>query len=191
MADERLRILIAEDESIIRLGLKRMLDEMGHVVIAAADGADAVELARRIRPDLAILDVQMPRLDGIQAAEAIVAERPVPVILLTAYSDRETVERARSAAVLGYLVKPLREETLRPAIELARARFAEQQTLTEECHDAEQALAARDLVELAKRILMERDGLTEAEAFQQIQRESRAARRSMRATAEGIIGGFG
>jgi AmiR/NasT family two-component response regulator len=168
-----------------------MLEEMGHVVIAAADGADAVELARRIRPDLAILDVRMPRLDGIQAAEAIVAERPVPVFLLTAYSDRETVERARSAAVLGYLVKPLREETLRPAIELARARFTEQQTLVEECHDAEQALAARDLVELAKRILMERDGLTEAEAFQQIQRKSRAARRSMRATAEGIIGGYG
>jgi len=187
MADERLRILIAEDESIIRLGLKRMLEEMGHTVVAANDGASAVELARRTQPDLAILDVRMPRLDGIQAAEAMVAERPMPIILLTAYSDHKVIERARSAAILAYLVKPLREETLRPAIELARARFTEQQALAEEREAAAEALVTRDLVEQAKRILMERDGLTEAEAFQRIHRASRASRRSMRATAEAII----
>jgi response regulator NasT len=187
MAKERLKILIAEDESIIRLGLKRMLEEMGHTVLSASDGASAVELARQSQPDLAILDVRMPRLDGIQAAKAIVAGRPLPVILLTAYSDRDTIERARSGAVLAYLVKPLREETLRPAIELAQARFAEQQALAEEREAAAEALVTRDLVERARRILMERDGLTEAEAFQCIHHASRAGRRSMRATAEAII----
>ncbi len=182
-----LKILIAEDESIIRLGLKRMLQEMGHSVVAVADGASAVELARRANPDLAILDVRMPGLDGIQVAEAMAAERPIPVILLTAYSDRETIERARSTAVMGYLVKPLREETLRPAIDLAVTRFAEQQVLAEEREELAEALATRDRVEQARRILMAREGLSEAEAFQRIHRESRASRRSMRATADAII----
>jgi AmiR/NasT family two-component response regulator len=189
MPDERLTILIAEDESIIRLGLKRMLEEMGHTVIAASDGLSAVELARQSRPDLAVLDVRMPGLDGIQAAEAIVAEQPMPIILLTAYSDHKVIQRARSASILAYLVKPLREETLRPTIELARARFAAHQALAEEREDMAQALVTRDLVEQAKRILMERDGLTEAEAFQRIQRDSRASRRSMRVTAEAIVAG--
>ncbi len=187
---ERLRVLIAEDESIIRLGLKRVLEEMGHRVVAAvADGEAAVEMARRLRPDLAILDVRMPKLDGLKAAEAMFAERPLPIILLTAYSDQATVARAREAAVLAYLVKPIREDNLRAAIELVLARFAEHQALAEERESLEEALETRELVERAKLVLMEREGLTEAEAFRRIHRASRSKRVPMREVARAVLNG--
>jgi len=183
-------VLIAEDESIIRLGLKRVLEEMGHRVVAAvADGAAAVEMARRLRPDLAILDVRMPKLDGLKAAQAMVAERPLPIILLTAYSDQATVARAREAAVLAYLVKPIREDNLSAAIELALARFAEQQALAEEREELEKALETRELVERAKLVLMEREGLTEAEAFRKIHQASRSKRVPMREVARAVLNG--
>ena len=187
-----LRILIAEDESIIRLGLRRMLTDLGHEVVAAvADGVSAVEMARETHPDLAILDIRMPRMDGLEAARRMVEERPLPIILLTAYSDRETVDRARAAPVLAYLVKPLREEELEPTIALALARFEEQQALAAERKSLEEALETRDLVEEAKRLLMAREGLTEAEAFRRIHLQSRSQRRPMRAVAQEIIAGSG
>ncbi len=179
-----MRILIADDEAIIRLGLKAMLEEMGHEVVAsAADGAAALALARSTRPDLAILDIKMPVLDGLAAAEAIAAERPVAIVILSAYSDRELVERAASLAVHAYLVKPIRPAELAPTLEVARQRFEEVQALRQEAAGLEEALAARAAVEQAKRRLMA-GGLSEAEAFHAIQAQARRERRSMRQVAE-------
>jgi response regulator NasT len=188
--NEPLRILIADDESIIRMGLQVMLRDLGYRVVGAArDGAEALELARRKHPDLAILDIKMPHLDGLEVAEALAAERPIPVIILTAFSDREYVERARSTAVHAYLVKPVREEKLAPTIEIARARFAEQQALQEERLSLEEALETREVLARAKQHLMERLGISEAEAFRLIHRRARDTRRSMRAVAEEVLGG--
>jgi len=183
-----LRVLIADDEAIIRMGLKRMLEEMGHRVVgAAADGIRAVELARRTRPDLAILDIKMPGMDGLEAARLITAERPMPILILTAYSDRELVERAKELAVLAYLVKPVRDSELAAAIEIAVARFEEWRGLEGEAKSLQEALAARRVVERAKRLLMSRYGLTEREAFMRIHRRSRDSRRPMREVAEEIL----
>ncbi len=188
---EPLRILIADDESIIRMGLQVMLRDLGYRVVGAArDGAEALELARRKRPDLAILDIKMPHLDGLEVAEALAVERPIPVIILTAFSDREYVERARSTAVHAYLVKPVKEERLTPTIEIARARFAEQQALQEERLSLEEALEAREVLARAKQHLMEHLGISEAEAFRLIHRRARDTRRSMRAVAEEVLGEF-
>ncbi len=185
-----LRILVADDEAIIRLGLRTVLKEMGHQVVGAAtDGVAAVQLARQIRPDLAILDIKMPGMDGLAAAEAITAERPVPILILTAYSDRELIERAATLAVQGYLVKPIREADLAPAIEIALARFNEWQALQEEAASLQEALLTRDLVEQAKRLLMERNGLKEREAFLRIQHSSRRQHRPMREVAEEVLRG--
>jgi len=185
---EPLRILIADDESIIRMGLQVMLRDLGYRVVGAArDGAEALELARKKHPDLAILDIKMPQLDGLEVAEALAAERPIPVIILTAFSDREYVERAKSTAVHAYLVKPVKEERLRPTIEIARARFAEQQALQEERLGLQEALETRELLAQAKRVLMERLEISEAEAFQLIHRRARDTRRSMRAIAQAIL----
>ena len=186
--DEPLRILIADDESIIRMGLQVMLRDLGYRVVGAArDGAEALELARKKRPDLAILDIKMPQMDGLEVAEVLAAERPIPVIILTAFSDREYVERAKSTAVHAYLVKPVKEEKLRPTIEIARARFAEQQALEAERLTLQEALETRDLVAEAKRILMDRLGIGEAEAFRLIHRRARTTRRPMRAVAQEIL----
>jgi AmiR/NasT family two-component response regulator len=183
-----LRVLIADDEAIIRLGLRTMLEDMGHQVVGmAADGPSAVRLAAREKPDLAILDIKMPDMDGLEAAKAITAKRRIPILMLTAYSDRELVERATKLAVLAYLVKPVKEADLRSAIELAMARFDEWQALQREAADLKEALAARELVDQAKKILMQRDGLTEHEAFLSIQRRSRNSRKTMRETAELIL----
>ncbi|MDY7041191.1 MAG: response regulator [Chloroflexota bacterium] len=183
-----LHILIADDEAIIRLGLRTVLQEMGHRVVGAAtDGVAAVKLARQSRPDLIILDIKMPGMDGLAAAEAIVAERPVPILILTAYSDRELVEQAATLAVQGYLVKPIREAELAPAIEIALARFNEWQVLQEEAASLQEALLTRDLVDQAKRLLRERDGLREREAFLHIHNRSRRQRRSMREVAEEVL----
>ncbi|MDH4138367.1 MAG: response regulator [Anaerolineae bacterium] len=184
-----LRVLIADDEAIIRLGLRTMLEEMGHRVVGmATDGPSAVNLAAKEKPDLAILDIKMPDMDGLEVAETITIKRRIPILMLTAYSDRELVERATKLAVLAYLVKPIKEADLGLAIELAMARFEEWQALEREAADLKEALATREAVGRAKEILMQRDGLTEREAFLSIQRRSRNSRRTMREVAEAILG---
>ncbi|MEO8289973.1 MAG: response regulator [Gaiellaceae bacterium] len=186
-----MRILVAEDETIIRLDLKDVLERAGFEVCAEArDGEEAVELARSEQPDLAVLDVKMPRLDGIEAARRILAERPIPIVMLTAYGQDELVARAVEAGVFGYLVKPFRETDLLPAIQAARARHAELEALREEAESLAEALATRKIVERAKGILMERDGLTENDAFVRLRRASQASGRPMRVVAEALIATF-
>jgi response regulator NasT len=189
---ERLRILVAEDETIIRLDLKETLERAGFDVCAEArDGEEAVALARAEHPDLAVLDVKMPRLDGIEAARRILAERPLPIVMLTAYGQDELVARAVEAGVFGYLVKPFRETDLLPAIQAARARHAELEALREEAESLAEALATRKVVERAKGLLMERDGLTEQDAFSRLQRASQVSGRPMKVVAEALIATFG
>jgi AmiR/NasT family two-component response regulator len=182
------RILVAEDETIIRLDLVKTLEDAGFEVCAEArNGEEAVALASAERPDLALLDVKMPRLDGIEAARRILAERPVPIVMLTAYDQRELVSRAVEAGVFGYLVKPFRESDLLPAIEAARARHAELEALREETESLAEALASRKVVEQAKGLLMERERLSEQEAFARLRRASQSANRPMRVVAEAVI----
>jgi response regulator NasT len=187
----RLRILIAEDETIIRLDLRDVLERAGHEVCAEArDGEEAVALAQSERPELAILDVKMPRLDGIEAARRILAERPIPIVMLTAYGQEELVARAVEAGVFGYLVKPFRETDLLPAIQTARVRHAELETLRDEAESLAEALATRKVVERAKGILMEREGLSEDDAFVRLRRASQSSGRSLRMVAEAVIATF-
>jgi two-component system, response regulator PdtaR len=187
----RLRILIAEDETIIRLDLRDVLERAGHEVCAEArDGEEAVALAQSEHPELAILDVKMPRLDGIEAARRILAERPIPIVMLTAYGQEELVARAVEAGVFGYLVKPFRETDLLPAIQTARVRHAELETLRDEAESLAEALATRKVVERAKGILMEREGLSENDAFVRLRRASQSSGRSLRVVAEAVIAAF-
>src|SRR3954449_6538289 len=161
-----MRILVAEDETIIRLDLRELLERAGFDVCAEAkDGLEAVELARSEQPDLAILDVKMPRLDGIDAARTILDERPIPIVMLTAYGQDELVARAVEAGVFGYLVKPFREQDLLPAIHAARARHRELVELRAEAESLTEALAARKVIERAKGLLMEKESLNEQQAF--------------------------
>jgi two-component system, response regulator PdtaR len=191
VADTPLRILVAEDETIIRLDLKELLERAGFAVCAEArDGQEAVELARAEEPDLALMDVRMPRLDGIEAARTILEERPIPIVMLTAYGHEELVARAVEAGVFGYLVKPFREQDLLPAIQTARARFAELQEVRGEAESLAEALAARKAIERAKGLLMERDGLSEAEAFARLRKASQLAGRPLRVVAEALIATF-
>jgi two-component system, response regulator PdtaR len=184
----RWRIIIADDESLIRLDLREMLTHLGYEVIAeAGDGRTAVDLAKRLRPDLLIMDIKMPDLDGISAAEELTRERIAPVVLLTAYSDQGLVERAREAGVVGYVVKPFREAELMPVIELSRARFEEFRTLEREVGGLKDALETRKLVERAKGVLMEVHGMRESEAFHRIRKTSMDARKSMKEVAEAIL----
>jgi two-component system, response regulator PdtaR len=186
-----LRILIAEDETIIRLDLRDVLERAGHLVCAEArDGEEAVALAHSEAPELAILDVKMPRLDGIEAARRILAERPIPIVMLTAYGQDELVARAVEAGVFGYLVKPFRETDLLPAIQTARARHAELAALREEAESLSEALATRKVVERAKGLLMEREGLSENDAFVRLRRASQASGRPMRVVAEAVVATF-
>jgi two-component system, response regulator PdtaR len=186
-----MRILVAEDETIIRLDLREILERAGYEVCAEArDGEEAVELALSEKPDLAILDVKMPRLDGIDAARRILADRPIPIVILTAYGQDELVSRAVEAGVFGYLVKPFRETDLLPAIQAARARHAELQTLRDEAESLAEALATRKIVERAKGVLMAREGLTEEEAFARLRRASQVSGRPMRVVAEALIATF-
>ena len=183
----RWRIIIADDESLIRLDLREMLTHIGYDVIAeAGDGRSAVDLARRLRPDLLVMDIKMPDLDGISAAEELTRDRIAPVVLLTAYSDQGLVDRAREAGVVGYVVKPFREAELMPVIELSRARFDEFRTLEREVGDLKEALETRKLVERAKGVLM-KDGMSEPDAFRRIQKLSMNTRKSMREIAEAIL----
>lgn len=183
------RIVLADDEAIIRMDLKEMLTSLGYVVVGeAGDGRSAVNLARELRPDLVIMDIQMPDLDGIDAAQELSAESIAPVLLLTAYSQQELIQRARTApAVVGYLVKPYRESDLAPAIEVALARYREFRTIQGELHDIHESLETRKVVERAKGLLMDTQGLKEAEAFRKIQKLSMNARKSMREVAEAIL----
>ncbi len=184
----RWRIIIADDESLIRLDLREMLTHLGYDVIGeAGDGKSAMELARRLRPDLLIMDIKMPDLDGISAAEELTRERIAPVVLVTAYSDQGLVERAREAGVVGYVVKPFREAELMPVIELSRARFDEFRTLEREVGSLKDALETRKVIERAKGVLMETHGLRESEAFHRIRKTSMDARKSMKEVAEAIL----
>ncbi|HEV2902123.1 MAG TPA: response regulator [Gaiellaceae bacterium] len=183
-----MRILVAEDETIIRLDLRNLLEESGHEVCAEArDGQEAVDLAREHQPDLAILDVKMPRLDGIEAARTILEERPIPIVMLTAYGQDELVSRAVEAGVFGYLVKPFREVDLLPAIATARARHEELAELREEADSLAEALAARKAIERAKGLLMERDGLSEEEAFKRLRKASQVSGKPLKVVAEALI----
>ena len=187
-----MRILVAEDETIIRLDLKDLLERAGFEVVAEAkDGEEAVALARSERPDLILLDVKMPRLDGIEAARRILDERPIPIVMLTAYGQQELVARAAEAGVFGYLVKPFREQDLLPAIHTARARHEELQALREEAESLQEALAARKVIERAKGLLMEKEGLTEDEAFSRLRRASQASQRPLKVIAEAVVATLG
>ena len=186
-----MRILVAEDETIIRLDLCELLAGAGHEIVAEArDGEEAVALAREHAPDLAIMDVKMPRLDGIEAARRILDERPIPIVMLTAYGHQELVARAVDAGVFGYLVKPFREQDVVPAIATARARHEELVAVREEADSLGEALAARKVIERAKGILMEKDGLAEADAFARLRRASQASGRPLRVIAEAVIATF-
>jgi two-component system, response regulator PdtaR len=185
---EQLRLVIADDESIIRLNLRETLVGLGYLVVGdAGDGVSAIHLARELRPDLVIMDIKMPKLDGIQAAKVLTEEKIAPVLLLTAYSDRELVDRARDAGVVNYIVKPFREAELLPAIEIALARFAEFQDINKELGDLKDTMETRKLVERAKGVLMDTQGLKEQEAFRKIQQLSMNTRKSMREIAQAIL----
>src|SRR5215471_19723533 len=187
MADA-MRILIVDDEPVIRMGLKTMLEEHGYQVVGeAADGEQAVTLAAKASPDLIFMDIKMPGLDGIAAASTIMARAPKPIILLTAWSERDLVQRAQEAGVLAYLVKPVREAELIPAIEVAMARFQELRSLQNEVGTLKETLETRKFVERAKGILMKREGVDEQEAFLRIQRQSRNSRTPMREIAKAIL----
>lgn len=181
-------VVIAEDETLIRMDLAEMLAEEGYDVVGqAGDGQRAIELAEELRPDLVILDVKMPVLDGIAAAEAIASQRIAPVVMLTAFSQRDLVERAREAGAMSYLVKPFSQSDLVPAIEMALSRFAEIVQLESEVTDLKERLATRKAVDRAKGILQEELSLSESEAFRWIQKTAMDLRMSMREVAEGVV----
>ena len=182
------RVVIAEDEVLIRMDLAEMLGEEGYEVVGqAGDGQKAIELAEELRPDLVILDVKMPVLDGIAAAERIAGARIAPVVILTAFSQRELVERARDAGAMAYLVKPFSKSDLVPAIEMAVSRFAELAMLESEVADLTERLETRKAVDRAKGVLQEQLHLSEPEAFRWIQKTAMDLRLSMRQVADGVI----
>ena len=182
------KVLIAEDEALIRLDLVEVLTEEGFEVVGqAADGEEAVKLARELEPDLIIMDVKMPGMDGITAAEIIGEERIAPILMLTAFSQSELVERARDAGVMGYLVKPFGANEVVPAIEVAIGRFAELRAIEEELANLEDRFESRKIIDQAKGMLQEGLGLTEPEAFRWIQKTAMDLRKSMREVAEGVI----
>ena len=182
------RVVIAEDEALIRLDLAEMLAEEGYDVVGqAGDGHRAVELVEELRPDLVVLDVKMPKLDGISAAAAIAQQRIAPVVILTAFSQRDLVERARDAGAMAYLVKPFAKSDLLPAIEMARSRFAELQQLEAEVADLTERLETRKSVDRAKAMLQEKLAISEPDAFRWIQKTAMDLRLSMRDVAEGVV----
>jgi len=184
----QLRLVIADDESIIRMNLRETLVGLGYLVVGdAGDGLSAIHLARELRPDLVIMDIKMPKLDGIQAAKVLTEEKIAPVLLLTAYSDRELVDRARDAGVVNYIVKPFREAELLPAIEIALARISDFNTINKELGDLKDTMETRKLVERAKGVLMDTQGLKEQDAFRKIQQLSMNTRKSMREIAQAIL----
>ena len=182
----RLKILVADDEAIIRLGLRTMLTELGHEVVLASNGREALEFVRTARPDLALLDIQMPLTDGLEAARVIARKHPMPILILTAYGEQDLIEKAAQLPIQGYLVKPVNERDLAAAIQVAVARFEDAQAQARENAELKESLEARKLVERAKGVLM-KTGLSEEEAYLAIQRQAREARVSMRQAAEAII----
>ena len=185
-------VLIAEDETIIRLDLRGQLEDAGYRVCAEArDGLEAVELARSTQPDVVLMDVKMPVLDGIEAAKRIIEERSVPILLLTAYTEEKLVRRAVEAGVLAYLVKPFNADELVPAIETAVARHEELAALREEVATLADALAARKSIERAKGLLMEHEGMTEGEAFARLRRASQVSGQSLKVIADAIVAALG
>lgn len=185
---ERTRVIIADDESIICMDLREMLTNLGYLVVGeAGDGQSAVNLARELKPDVVLMDIKMPDMDGIEAAKILTSERVAPVVLLTAFSQRDLVERAKEAGVVGYLVKPIQEADLAPAIEIALSRFREFRELENEVDNLQDQLETRKLVDHAKGILMDTQGLTEAAAFRRIQKMSMNTRKAMREIAQAII----
>ncbi|GAA0523089.1 transcriptional regulator [Saccharopolyspora subtropica] len=182
------RVLVAEDEALIRLDLVEMLREEGYQVVGeAGDGQEAVRLAEELRPDLVILDIKMPKMDGIEAASNIAGERIAPVVILTAFSQRDLVERARDAGAMAYLVKPFAKRDLVPAIELAVSRFTEVQALEAEVADLTERLEARKVIERAKGLLMTKHNLSEPEAFRWLQRTAMDRRTTMKAVAQAVL----
>jgi AmiR/NasT family two-component response regulator len=182
------RVVIAEDEALIRMDLAEMLAEEGYDVVAAVeDGEQAVLRAQELRPDLVILDLKMPRLDGIAAAQRIASQRIAPVVMLTAFSQRDLVESARDAGAMAYLVKPFGKSDLMPAIEMAVSRFAELQQLEAEVADLSERLETRKQVDRAKGVLQEKLGLSEPDAFRWIQKTAMDLRLSMREVADGVV----
>ena len=186
------RVLIAEDEALIRLDLAEMLTEEGFDVVGqAGDGEEAVALATSLRPDVVIMDVKMPKKDGIDAAAEIVSDQIAPVVMLTAFSQRDLIERARDAGAMAYLVKPFNQADLMPAIELAVARYAEMVALRDEVADVNARLETRKLVDRAKGLLMTNQKMTEPEAFRWIQRTAMDRRTSMQVVAQAVLDGLG
>ena len=183
-----MRVLIADDDPIIRLDLKQMLETLGYEVVAeAGDGKAAVDAARDVRPDVCILDVKMPVMDGIEAVNIITEENIAPTILLTAYSDKELVDRAKEAGVFAYLVKPFKPSDLPPSIEVARTRFEQNNALSKEVSSLNEKLEARKVIDRAKGILMDEHKLSEGEAYRRIQIQSMNLRKTMREVAEAIV----
>lgn len=184
----QIRVVIADDESIIRMDLKALLEEMGHAVVGeAADGQKALEMTRSLKPDVVILDIKMPVMDGLDAAKIISEEKIAPVVLLTAYSDKDLIERAKGAGVYGYLVKPFQESDLLPAIEIALSRYLEMHDLESTVGDLENKLETRKVVDRAKGILIDKYQMSESDAFRRIQQQSMNQRRSMKEIADAII----
>jgi len=183
-----MRVLIADDDPIIRLDLKQMLENLGFTVVAEAeDGQHAVDLAKSVLPDVCVLDVKMPVMDGIEVAIVLAEGGIAPAVLLTAYSDTELISRAKDAGVFGYLTKPFKPSDLAPAIEVARSRFEQNQQLTKEVATLTERLEARKSVDKAKGVLMSKEGIDEAEAYRRIQQQSMNQRLSMREVADAII----
>ena len=184
----KISAIIADDESLIRLDLKTLLEEMGHEVLAEApDGKKALEFTRALKPDVVIMDIKMPVMDGLEAAKIISEEKLAPVVLVTAYNQKDLVKQAAEAGVFAYLVKPFQESDIIPAIELAVSKYLEIHELEENLDSLEAKLEARKIVEKAKGILMEKSNILESEAFHKIQQQSMNSRKSMREIAEAII----
>lgn len=185
---EQPRVVVADDESIVRMDLREMLESLGYLVVGeAGDGESAVHLSRELKPNIVVMDIKMPGMDGIEAGRILTEERIAPVLLLTAYSQQDLVERAKEAGVMAYIVKPFHEADLAPAIEVALQRWNEFRSLEKEVEDLKEALETRKLVDRAKGILMDSQGLSEADAFRRIQKTSMDQRKPMKEVAEAIV----
>lgn len=184
----QIKAVIADDEAIIRMDLRALLEDLGHIVVGeAADGQKALELTRSLRPDVVIMDIKMPIMDGLDAAKIINEEKLSPVVLLTAYSQKDLIERAKEAGVFAYLIKPFQESDLLPAIEIAVSRYLDMQELESTVGNLSEKLETRKIVDRAKGILMDKYHMQEADAFRRIQQQSMNQRRSMREIADAII----
>jgi two-component system, response regulator PdtaR len=183
-----IRVLLAEDNDLVALTLEEYLSDLGlHIVGVARSGTEAVELAQRVQPDLAILDIKLPGMDGTEVAQQMYAERPLPIIMVTAFTDRETIRKAERAGALGYLVKPVSAEALGPAIDIAMARFAEIKALRQEVDALHESLEARKIVERAKGILMQRLNISEHDAYERLRQRAREKRAKIKDIAQTII----